>query len=225
LSLPADVVMYPILPSWAREALIYDEKQMGWTTDRAKLKQGWLISRTPTQYLSIRSRKSPSRLQVLSAANEDKVRVKNELGARIQTLVVTRDDGKMFFAEGVGESESANLQPIEQDDAIRRISKLIVEALPQAPMALASNDADLASVLGQRRSRRYGRYGGQYSSGRLSENIAADSITSLAGLNGAPALALAPRSYVAVTEKGPEVELGVSTAQEEASFHLIQGKY
>jgi len=225
LLLPADVVVYPILPGWAREALIYDEKQMDWASNEAKLKQGWLISRTPTQYLSIRSRKTPHRLEVLSAARENKMRVKNELGARIQTLVVTRDDGTMFFGEGIAAAESAHLQPIELDDAIRRVSKLIVDALPQAPAALASNDADLATVLGAPRSRRYGRYGGQYSSGRLSENLAGDAITGIAGLNGAPALALAPRSYVAITDVGPEVELGVDNAREEASFHMIQGQY
>jgi hypothetical protein len=223
LSMPADVVVYPILASWARDSLIYDEKQMVWTGDGAQLKQGWLISRTPTQYLSIRARKTPLNLQVLSAAN--RMRVKNGLGTNIKSLVVINDDGKMFFGEDIVTSESVNLRPIASDDAIRNISKLIVDAMPQAPEALASGDADLATVLGAPRSRRYGRYGNQYSSGRLSENLATDAITGLAGLNGSPALALPPRSYVAITNFGPEVEFGIDGAREEASFHIIQGKY
>ena len=65
----------------------------------------------------------------------------------------------------------------------------------------------------------------QHNGGRLSENLAGSALMDLAGLTGRPALDLSPRSYVAITETGPEVELGISYAKEEASFHLIEGQY
>jgi hypothetical protein len=33
------------------------------------------------------------------------------------------------------------------------------------------------------------------------------------------------RTYVAVTANGPEVELGVEGAREEASFHVVVGRW
>ncbi|HEX3599073.1 MAG TPA: hypothetical protein VHU84_02960, partial [Lacipirellulaceae bacterium] len=71
----------------------------------------------------------------------------------------------------------------------------------------------------------YGRYGLQYNGGKLSENLAGNALNNLAGLAGQPALELPPRTYVAFTEKGPEVEMGVPNGKEEASFHVIEGKW
>ncbi|MCH8046597.1 MAG: hypothetical protein IID44_23060 [Planctomycetes bacterium] len=33
------------------------------------------------------------------------------------------------------------------------------------------------------------------------------------------------RSYVAIVDRSPEVELGLESAQEEASFHVIVGRW
>jgi hypothetical protein len=59
----------------------------------------------------------------------------------------------------------------------------------------------------------------------LSGTLAGEALTNLAGLGGQPALDLPPRTYVAITELGPEVEVGISYAKEEASFHVIVGKW
>jgi hypothetical protein len=71
----------------------------------------------------------------------------------------------------------------------------------------------------------YGRYRPQSSEGQLNENSASRALSDLAGLNGRPALDLPGRSYVAVTTTGPEVETGISYAEEEASFHVVVGRW
>jgi hypothetical protein len=59
----------------------------------------------------------------------------------------------------------------------------------------------------------------------LNENLANRALSDLAGMNGRPALELPARSYVAVTTTGPEVETGIPYASEEASFHVIVGRW
>jgi hypothetical protein len=191
-----------------------------WNANEVNLAQGWLNSRTPTQYLTVRSRKSPHHLEVLDSGN--KMRITNQLGATIKTLLVVNEAGKIYSGENVAVDSSATLQPITRDDAARLINRLVVDTMPQAPPELGSSDTDLAAL--QSRSR-FGRFGAQYNGGRLSENLAGSALMDLAGLTGRPALDLPPRSYIAITETGPEVELGISYAKEEASFHLIEGKY
>jgi hypothetical protein len=220
LTIPTDVAMYPILPAWAGDWNIGEQRDLVWSANEANLTQGWLNSRTPTQYLTVRSRKSPHQLEVLDSG--DKLRVKNRLGAKIKTLLVVNEAGQIYSGENVAVDSSAALQPIARDDAARLINRLVVDSMPQAPPELGSSDTDLAAL--QSRSR-FGRFGVQYNGGRLSENLTGIALMDLAGLTGRPALDLPPRSYIAIAETGPEVELGISYAKEEASFHLIEGKY
>jgi hypothetical protein len=221
LTIPADIAMYPILPAWAGDWSVGEQRDLVWDANEARLTQGWLNSRTPTQYLSVRSRKSPHHVEVLDSG--DKLRVKNLLGVRIKTLLVVNDAGKIYLGENAANDSSTALVPIARDDAARLINRLVVDAVPQAPAELGASDIDFAAL--QSRSRFYGRFGMQHNGGRLSENLAGSALMDLAGLTGRPALELLPRSYVAITETGPEVELGISYAKEEASFHLIEGRY
>jgi hypothetical protein len=71
----------------------------------------------------------------------------------------------------------------------------------------------------------FGRYRAQSGEGQLSENSASRALSDLAGMNGRPALDLPPRSYVAVTTTGPEVETGISYAKEDKSFHVVVGRW
>ena len=223
LTMPADLVMYPILPSWAGDADLAEEKDLAWDGDQALLTKGWLISRTPTQYLTVRSRKSPYRLEVLDSG--DKLRVKNQLGTKINTLIVVSEGDRLYFGEDIANGASASLRLIERDDAIRRLNRQIVAHAPQAPDALASGDTEIATMRSRSRYSAFGRSGLQYNPGKLSENLQGEALINLAGLGGQPALALPPRTYVAITETGPEVETGISYAKEEASFHVIMGKW
>jgi hypothetical protein len=223
LTMPADVVLYPIQPGWVDEQQFVEERQLVWGDDKAALKRGWLNSRTPTQYLTVRARKSPHRLEVLDAG--DKVRIKNQLNTKIKYLLVLNGQGKCYYGEDIADASSAALQPIEKADAVRQINRLISDNLPQAPAALAASDTELATLFGRTRYGRFGRYSPAANSGRLSENLAGEALANLAGFGDRPGLDLAPRSYVAITETGPEVEVGISYAQQEASFHLIEGKW
>ncbi len=223
LIVPTDVALYPILPSWAGDSNMMEQRDIVWSDSEAQLKQGWLNSRTPTQYLTVRARKSPHRIEVLDSG--EKLRVKNQLGAKILSLAVLNDAGQIYWGEDIAEDASAMLKPAERDDAIRRINKLIMDNMPQEPSALAAGESDLGALRSRSRYQVYGRYGLQFGTGKLSGNLAGEALTNLAGFGGQPALDLPTRTYVAITERGPEVEVGISYAKEEASFHVIVGKW
>jgi hypothetical protein len=221
LAMPADVVLYPIIPGWSRgsvDALVRTKRNVVWDEDQAALGRGWLRSRTPTQYLSIRARKSPHRLDF--ATPSGKLRISNKLNSAIQYVVVIDNADKVWAGEKLDKDAVAFLQPIERGDAVTRLRKLATDNAPQAPPELAEGDSYY------RRYQMYGgRYGQYYIEHTLAGNLANDALSAVVGMPGEDGLQLPPRSYVAVTETGPEVEFGMRGAKEQASFHVIVGRY
>ena len=55
--------------------------------------------------------------------------------------------------------------------------------------------------------------------------IQSEKLAALGKLVAGDLLLLEPNSYVAVVEESPEVVLGVGSAREEASYHVILGKW
>ena len=96
---------------------------------------------------------------------------------------------------------------------------------PEAPSALTGSERDFSSMRGRPARRMFRRYQPPSGGEQLGDNLANLAISDLAGMNGRPALDLPPRSYVAVTVRGPEVETGIPNAVEEASFHVIVGRW
>jgi hypothetical protein len=227
LSVPSDVAMYPVVPGWHESGVdtsIGVSRELLWEPDEAKLTRGWLRSRTPTQYLAIRSGKSSRKLELLAA--RDKMRATNRLGADIQFVLAIDGEQSLFAGENIADGGRTNLDAIARNDAIRRLRDLVMKNTPQAPEALADVESDFAETQRWQRQRNYGgRYGSAYGSERLGTNLAQGALAQLAGLEGTPALQLPPRSYVAVTRTGVDVALGTSDATELASFHVIVGRW
>jgi hypothetical protein len=222
LVLPSDVAMYPILPNWGDNSGI--TRAMFWDGETQHLTRGWLTSRTPTQYLEIRSRKTPHRIDVTSG--NGKMQITNRLGTKIESLLVLDESGKFFSGEGIEKDARILLTPISRDDATKRITELVRDNEPQYPDELSGNDRDYIGRQTRSSRRVFARYrtpgAGE---GQLTESLAGRAITDLAGLNGRPPLDLPARSYVAVTTHGPEIETGIPSAVEDTSFHVVVGRY
>jgi hypothetical protein len=222
LTMPADAAVYPILPNWGSEDL-GTKRAMIWDGNQAMLTRGWLNSRTPTQYLMVRSRKTPHRVDVTSG--NGKMQIVNRLGTRIESLLVLDESGKFFSGDGLASESRVLLAPISRDDAVKRIVQLVRDNEPEMPAALSGSDRDFSGGGGRSMGRSFGRYRPPSGESHLNENLAGRAISDLAGMNGRPALDLPARSYVAVTSNGPEVDSGISYANEEASFHVIVGHW
>lgn len=226
LVMPDDVAIYPIIPGWnesSSDANVGGSREMKWEDRHQKLTVGWLRSRTPTQYLTVRSRKSSAHIQ-LTQKNE-RLEAKNELGAAIQFLVAANEAGELFSGEQLATGAKVTLTPAKRSDAVRTFQQLVVKNQPQAPLELSGEDSDFLLFQRRQQSRASRRFGLQYSNEQPGGNLLERAISDLAGLEGHPALPLPPNSYVAVTQTGPEVVLGVPGAEEEASFHVIFGQW
>jgi hypothetical protein len=226
LTMPSDVVMYPVIPGWNESGVdtsVGIARELVWEPNEAKLTRGWLRSRTPTQYLAIRSGQSSSKLDLLPAAG--KLRATNQLGADIEFVLTVGSEGKLFVGENLVAGARANLEPIARNDAIRRLRDLVMKNAPEAPDALHTGDSDFAVMQRRQQRREFRRFGLQYSTERLGTNLAHGALSELAGLEGAPALQLPPRSYVAVTKTGADIPLGTTGVSELASFHVIVGNW
>ena len=226
LIMPNDVAIYPIIPDWNEgrfDGSLIRNREMSWEGNEATLTRGWLRSRTPTQYLTVRSRKSPQMLELLPTGG--RLRATNKLGADVGFLIAIDENGKPFTGTNLADGSRTMLAETERTDAIRRLRQIFMENEPEPPIALEADDSDFAVMERQNAQRNYGRYGLEYTPERLGNNLVHDALAKLAGLSGVPPLQLPPRSYVAITKTGPEVELGLTDAKEEASFHVIVGQW
>ncbi len=223
LTISSDTALYPIQPSWANDVNRSEQRTIVWNGDEGRYTQGWLNSRTPTQYLAVRSRKAPYRLEVLDSG--DRLRVKNGLGTTIQFLAVLSSAGKWYEGADIAANGSLSLTAARRDDVIRRLNRIVTENAPHAPTELSDGEAELKRMRSRSRFGLFGRYGGNDGSGNLSDNLGGTALADLVGMGGQPALDLPVKSYIAITEHGPEVEVGFSDVAEEASFHVIEGRW
>ena len=222
LTMTDDTTVYPILAAWSGEDTRM-QRSMIWNPNAELLTRGWLVSRTPTQYLMVRSRKTPNRLDVTTG--NGKMQIVNRLGVPIESLLVLDEESKFFTGQQLAEDARVALKPISRDDAVKQVVALIRDNEPELPAALAGGDQDFFGRRGRTSRRSFTRSRPVPGDGQLSENLANRAMADLAGLNGRPALELPPRSYVAVTTRGAEVETGIPYAEEEASFHVVVGRW
>jgi hypothetical protein len=153
------------------------------------------------------------------------MRAKNSLNTLIDFVAVVDDAGKVWVGEKIKKGELKFLDLVERDDAVQRLRKYVTERSPQMPDALAG-ETQRSSVNQRRRWQAATGQFAYYSSYESMEtNLPSVAIADLTGNSGKQPLVLPPRSYVAVTETGPEVEFGMDGVDEQASFHVIVGQW
>lgn len=222
LKFPSDLAIYPIPPNWQNARYDhYDSisREAKWGAAEDHYTRGWLSSRTPTQYLTVRARKSPHRI-VFDQAGE-RLRATNELGTAVHYLAAIDGAGQYFEGKNLDAGARRFLTPVTRNEAIRSIRQQILTHQLDTPPALSMD----FMWVGARAPSSYSIRRGGYDSSRLAENLLEMSIGDLGGMNGPAPLRLGPRSYVAITKAGPEVALGHSGIEEQASFHVLVGEW
>ncbi len=200
------------------------------------LVDGWLYSRTPTQFITARVEKSAKRLEIHPTAAGQPPRVVNQLGTAIKQLLLVDENDKCFTAADVATDANAPMQSAEsQADAFQKIQPL-VDANRSQPMINPANReipsffgfvgsghirSDSASTAVRwRHMLRPQNPGGimPLNPGTLERSLS-DTWQQLTD-NSLP-----PRTYVAVVELSPEVQFGTSAAKPEESLHVIVGQW
>lgn len=230
LTFPDDVAVLPLelfpVPDYRegplRRELIWHEGQGG---EQQWFASGWLSSRTPMQLLTVRSRASSLGLDLIALPGDSKgPRVKNRLGTRIKQLVVRLDGREHYWGQDIDVDRVVALRLLTPQDG-RELRQGYAKNEPRIPQGLQTRYYRSSGVFGLR-STRWG-FGGNpqivpplQQSGRLEASLAG-----LQTLSGANPPLLEPDSYLAVVEECPEVVPGIASAREEASYHVILGKW
>jgi len=190
-------------------------------TDQQWFARGWLASRTPMQLLTIRSRPTGARL-IVTEGTAAGVSVENRLGTRIAELLVCTEGGRFFATSDLDRDATAELEPVDRAAAFDRLSAIGRENAPAFPRDLdPAAIRDLSGSPYYRRAR-MGIYAPGFRPGELRTGLLEDSMRALLRPGGG---ALAPRGYLAIVERSPEVVSGTPSAREEAGFHLIHGTW
>ncbi len=227
LTFPQDMVVYPLElePAGAENYMRSPpglRRDMVWNGEQ-RLRSGFLASRTPTQLVAVRSRSSRRGLKLETTG--DRMSLVNQLGTPIEQLLVCDGDGKTYWAEGVPADGQAVLEPIRIGDARNRLGKAIRDHRPQVPEGMQRYSP--GGMFGLSR-RRYWMWGGNSALNPPTQTTSRleTELRSLAGVSSQEFDPLnTPRSYVAVVGQSPEVVLGVATARQVDSFHVILGNW
>ncbi|MBN2473306.1 MAG: hypothetical protein JXB62_01760 [Pirellulales bacterium] len=218
LEFPQDVVVLPFdqVPVQGysdrprRREVIWGENQ--W------LDEGWLSSRTPMQLLTLRARPTDLALEVSgSGGAADPLRARNRLGVPIRELLVCSVQGDYYWAEDVKADATVSPGPIEPQEAEARLRLTGKAQAPTFPPNMSR----------RRRGSLFGFSGNAwwyYNSSAAEPQQRTGRLEAALGTT-AEGKGLAPGSYVAVVERSPEVVLGTPAANEEASFHVIVGRF
>lgn len=213
LVFPPDTVVLPLEADFSMRG---GERAVFWE-DQQRLVSGWLPARTPTQLVTIRARQANAGLAIRPSADGTQLLVRNGLGTDLKQLLVCADDGRCYWAEAVAPGSESAAAEVVLEKALAPLRSAIVNAQPRVPAEI-----DPQAV---RRSG-FGRY---YYSGSTNLPDPAQRTgmleTSVAAVAKLAAGDLAPRSYVAIVGRSPEIELGLPKARVESEFHVIRGNW
>jgi hypothetical protein len=211
----ADTMMLPIYPGDGSRWREVDPplRDIEWDGEQY-LTRGWLRSRTPTQYISVRSRATERRL-TFEGSGELK-RVRNELETRVRHLFVRDDAGRYYMAKDLAAGASAELDSASDEEAAKKWTMLYAANLPQMPADFREYEG---SIFGFR------RYYGSTSDvePELDRNLLEKRLRA-ALLEPRPGEG-ERRAYIAIVDRSPEVDFGLPDVQEQGSFHVIRGTW
>jgi hypothetical protein len=229
LSFSGDITVYPLNeqpqmhqfdPGQARRlAWVYegDDDRVG----TQHLESGWLQSRIQTQLLTFRARKTDARLDI-AAESGRATSTTNQLGVPISILLVRDSQGNYSFCNELDSGASTQLDPLPEENLAILIALNRDKAL-QAPAGVELSGSH--AIFGIRRrsfGRRFNSMGGGISG--MEETSMLERTLSDA-LAHAVERDLPKRSYIAVVDRSPEFELGLDSATEESSLHVIYGRW
>lgn len=192
------------------------QQELAWY-DGQRMTSGWLRSRTPTQFLTVRSRKTALRLDVGAPASGG-LPIGNGLAARIQEVLIRGDDGRFYWAENLPVDGKATAKLVEPSAAMAQIRAAIRACEMAYPPGMSDPPA---AYRGRRRwySSNYPTAGPTQKTSILERTIGD------VERSGWDADSLPRRSYLAVADLSPEVEIGTPLAEPEVSLHLIHGTW
>jgi hypothetical protein len=213
LRFSADTAVYPIDQPERRPS----DRSLDWTEDQ-HMTNGWLRARTPTQLLTVGFK--PTDDHVAVAVADGAARVTNQLGTPIRLIVVAGSSGEWYAAKDLANGDSVRLEPEELAEIHVDLRKLITAQVLDLPDEM-TNTSEGFGIFG---SRYYSYYGTQWASA-WNTSVLERMLNGLRGDANLLQALVTPGSYVAIVDRAPMVELGVSRSDDAGSLYVILGNY
>jgi hypothetical protein len=223
LHFPDDTTVFPLVyePSDSR----HDKTTLVVWDGGQQLRGGYLSSRTASQFIVSRATRSKEKLVVREGAKSGQPPgVENQLAANIKYLLLRDSRGDYFAAKSIRDKTAADLTPIDPAEARDELSAIAEPVKPDVPrddFDPDKQDDNIFSLLGVRRYR-YGNSDGSTGDPLMDLSLLETNLKESLNPKQHP---LASGSYVAILDRSPLVVTGVGLVKEEASFHVIRGRY
>lgn len=227
---PADGMQFPtdtiVIPLESEERNTYYRRswdpflELHWGKDAQYLKGDWLPSRTPVQYVTVRTRLSPLRLEV--KADPNGVSVVNKLQANIRQLLVTDENGKFYWGEQIAPDGTTTLAQIDFDRARAQLAAGIQAEAPGFPAGMSLAYYGNGNELGAWRHVTEHVSNPVEATNSLLE-IALDRIVSTEATS--PDSIYGPGRFIAIVDQSPEVPLGLKEIEQQSSVQVITGRW
>jgi hypothetical protein len=218
LTFPVDVEVLPFEQEAQGDGSV-SHRLVDWTSEGQRLPAGWMSSRTLTQYLTVRARKTAAELRIAADPAGGPPRVENRLGTRIIELLLIDEGGSPFVASDVAAGVKVNLRAADPNKDIVPLQKLIRDANPEIPDSVQTGNSYSF----------FGGFGVSYAQMyRGADDVSQITSCLERGIGRTFAVASSgwkPRTYVAAVERSPEVALGVDDVEEQGSLHIIVGEW
>jgi hypothetical protein len=185
-----------------------------------RLKSGYLPSRTASQFVVQRATSTKARLVVREDSRQPPA-VENQLETNVRYLLLRDRLGDYYAGSAIRAGEKATLAKTDVTAAESRLLKMYDEVEPALPRGY---DPNLHNNVFTSLMRNYSWMSVDASAAQpamavsiLESNLAAASLPTKGPLENG--------TYVAVVDSSPAVPIGVSRARQEASLHVIRGRW
>ena len=199
------------------------ERTLNWASQQS-LVRGWLASRTPTQYLTVRPYACQRELLVIESEDGTGCAVENRLDTTIRKLMLRSAAGNLFYGSAIAPRGRLELTALDTDEASDEAVKQLYTERNQGSSSLIGDASTPAARLFfgpavARRSRSFGNNSNNFNSPGLLDLGIAEAFQEVGSR------LREPRTYVAVVERPPDVVVGMDGLMESESLHVIFGNW
>jgi hypothetical protein len=226
LVFPDDVVALPLTANDGDASVMSRRQNIIWSTGKQEFVSGWIASRTPTQFVTVRSRTSPANLLFFAPPGRADWQVENQLGTRVVRLLVADEHGQHYQTTDLADGARMALTAVDPAEVEAAIYEIVDACQPEVPEGFVPQSSGFRGMM-RWRGNNNGLAAASLNSGLLEAGLR-DAVmgpgkhVSWLKPGGFP---LEKRSYLAIVERSPEVTFGVDRPREEDSLHVIVGKW
>ena len=209
-----ETAVYPVFPPTAEPGAF----TVDWTENQS-LTSGWLLSRTRTQFLTIRHAEQPDRVDI-KPGQDGGLAIVNGLPWELEAVLVADASGRLLSARNVLPNASEPLAGVSETDRLDFV-RLLGRNRPELPDNFSS---PVFNPLVGRRLRPFNVMA-RLPEAHFDSNLMERLIQTWSRDLTAKKTCLSPRSFLAVLRQNPGVDTGVGLTTEQAGYHLLLGYY